>query len=70
MARWFNLDVNSPFAIVRAATQQDVVETVREALRIGVPFVPASGGHSPWSTIGEDGIIIDLVLFSGVEVDP
>lgn len=28
-----------------------------------------SGGHSEWSTIGKDGVIIDLSRFSGVEVD-
>lgn len=28
-----------------------------------------SGGHSEWSTIGKEGVIIDLTQFSGVEVD-
>ncbi|OTA67143.1 FAD-binding domain-containing protein [Hypoxylon sp. EC38] len=69
MARWSNLNVKIPLAIVQPATQQDIVGTVREALKAGIPFVPASGGHSPWSTIGKDGIIIDLVLYKGVEVD-
>lgn len=31
--------------------------------------MPKSGGHSPWSTIGSDGIIIDLSLYSAVRVD-
>ncbi|KAI1411879.1 FAD-binding domain-containing protein [Hypoxylon sp. FL1857] len=70
MARWSNLDVKTPLAIVQPATQEDVVVTVREALQANVPFVPASGGHSPWSTIGKDGIVIDLALYKGVEVDP
>jgi FAD/FMN-containing dehydrogenase len=34
-----------------------------------VPFVAKSGGHSEWSTIGQDGIIIDLSNYSGIEVD-
>ncbi|KAI0835703.1 FAD-binding domain-containing protein [Hypoxylon sp. FL0890] len=70
MARWSNVDVKTPFAIVQPASQEDVVVTVREALKAGIPFVPASGGHSPWSTIGTDGIVIDLALCKGVEVDP
>jgi FAD/FMN-containing dehydrogenase len=34
-----------------------------------VPFVTKSGGHSLWSTIGEEGIIIDLSKYSGIKVD-
>ncbi|KAI0473059.1 FAD-binding domain-containing protein [Xylariaceae sp. FL0804] len=54
MARWSNLDVKTPLAI---------------AVSADVPFVPASGGHSSWSSI-RDGIVIDLRLYSGVEVNP
>lgn len=39
------------------------------ALKSNIPFVPKSGGHSPWSTIGSEGIIIDLSLYSDVRVD-
>ncbi|KAI1209079.1 FAD-binding domain-containing protein [Annulohypoxylon truncatum] len=70
MARWSNLGVKTPFAIVQPATGEDVIKTVREALNAGVPFVPASGGHSPWSTIGKEGIVVDLALYKGVEVYP
>jgi FAD/FMN-containing dehydrogenase len=31
--------------------------------------VLASGGHSPFSSSGKDGVIIDLCYFTGVEVD-
>jgi FAD/FMN-containing dehydrogenase len=31
--------------------------------------VPKSGGHSRWSTIGEQGIIIDLSHYTGVIVN-
>jgi FAD/FMN-containing dehydrogenase len=34
-----------------------------------VPFVAKSGGHSQWSTIGENGVVIDLTKFAGVDVD-
>ena len=34
-----------------------------------MPFVAKSGGHSQWSTIGAEGIIIDLTNFSNVAVD-
>ena len=34
-----------------------------------MPFVPASGGHSPWSTIDENGFILDLSLCKNVVVN-
>jgi len=34
-----------------------------------VPFVPASGGHSLWSTIDENGFILDLGLCKNVVVN-
>ena len=34
-----------------------------------IPFVTRSGGHSEWSTIGSQGFIIDLSLYSGVEIN-
>lgn len=39
------------------------------AVENSIPFVTKSGGHSEWSTIGSNGIIIDLSQYSGVEVD-
>ncbi|RYP23001.1 hypothetical protein DL767_008926 [Monosporascus sp. MG133] len=69
LERWSNLDVSVPFAIVQPSSEQDVVSTIQEALNASVPFVPASGGHSPWSTIGHEGIVIDLSGCKGVSVD-
>ena len=34
-----------------------------------IPFVPKGGGHSEWSTIGSQGFVIDLSLYSGVKVN-
>ncbi|KAJ7790098.1 hypothetical protein B0H14DRAFT_225870 [Mycena olivaceomarginata] len=53
---------------VRERGDVRVVHIVRESVEASVPFVSASGGHSPW-TIGEDGIIVDLSRFKGVEAD-
>lgn len=39
------------------------------ALKSSVPFVARSGGHSEWSTIGKNGVIIDLGRYKSVEVD-
>lgn len=66
MGRWSNIDVKVPFVIVQPADEQDIVSTVQGALEAGIPFVPASGGHSLWSTIGQEGIIIDLSRYTGV----
>ncbi|KAI8623538.1 hypothetical protein F5Y19DRAFT_481571 [Xylariaceae sp. FL1651] len=46
-----------------------IQKAVQWARRNSVPFVTKSGGHSAWSTIGEDGIVIDLSKYSGIEVD-
>ncbi|KAF8191661.1 hypothetical protein K438DRAFT_1830907 [Mycena galopus ATCC 62051] len=69
MERWSNYNLNLPLAIVQPASEEDVVRTVQEALKASIPFVPASGGHSLWSTIGRDGIIVDLSQYTGVAVD-
>lgn len=38
-------------------------------LKYDVPFVPKAGGHSSWSTIGPEGIVIDLSSYNAVTVD-
>ena len=39
------------------------------ALKSSIPFVARSGGHSEWSTIGKDSVIIDLGQYKSDEVD-
>ena len=39
-------------------------------MKASIPFVAASGGHSPWSTINENGFILDLGLYKDVVVEP
>ena len=34
-----------------------------------IPFVPKAGGHSLWSTIGVEGFILDLSLYTGTQVN-
>ena len=42
---------------------------MKEAHEANIAFVPATGGHSPWSTI-EHGMIIDMSRYKEVIVDP
>lgn len=70
MRRWSDLHVRTPSAVVQPASEQDVVHTVRDAVASGIPLVPVAGGHSTWSTIGEEGIVVDLSRYRGVTVDP
>lgn len=42
---------------------------VKWAVASKVPFVVKSGGMSLYSTIGEDGIIIDLTKFAAISHD-
>ncbi|KAK8086719.1 FAD binding domain-containing protein [Apiospora phragmitis] len=65
MKRWSNLDVSVPYTIVQPAEERDIVATVQGAIQAGIPFVSASGGHSSWSTIGQEGIVIDLSSVRG-----
>ncbi|KAF7359848.1 FAD-binding domain-containing protein [Mycena venus] len=67
--RWSDIDRKIPAAIVLPASEEQIQQVVQWALQSSVPFVTKSGGHSLWSTIGEEGIIIDLSKYSGIEVD-
>ncbi|KAG4411135.1 hypothetical protein IFR04_015734 [Cadophora malorum] len=67
--RWTDRDLKTPSAIVIVATEDDIVKTVQLALKHDIPFVPKSGGHSAWSTIGQEGIIIDLSNYNKVKID-
>lgn len=55
--------------LASAGLGSDRITQVKWAVDASVPFVTKSGGHSSWSTIGSDGVIIDLSEYSGVEVD-
>lgn len=42
---------------------------VKYAVAHAIPFVPKAGGHSLWSTIGQEGFILDLSLLKAIHVD-
>ncbi|KAI1873804.1 uncharacterized protein JN550_003073 [Neoarthrinium moseri] len=69
MERWSNLNKKTPYGIVQPATEQDILLVVRKALDFSVPFVPVSGGHSTWSSIDKNGVVIDLSTYTGVAVN-
>ncbi|PQE18750.1 FAD binding domain containing protein [Rutstroemia sp. NJR-2017a WRK4] len=50
----------------RAKTKARQIKAAHEH---GIPFVPASGGHSPWSTIDSSGFILDLGLCKSITVE-
>ncbi|KAJ7655416.1 hypothetical protein B0H17DRAFT_868521, partial [Mycena rosella] len=60
LRRWSDIDLNVPGTIVQPATEEDVIATVKLAAQHNVAFVPKSGGHSLWSTIGTEGFVVDL----------
>ena len=67
--RWTDIGRKIPAAIVLPRTEQDIQKTVQWAVRSSIPFVAKSGGCSEWSTVGGDGVVIDLTLYSAIEVD-
>ncbi|KAI9643585.1 hypothetical protein NHQ30_008207 [Ciborinia camelliae] len=69
LKRWTDIDLKIPGAIVLPSSESDCQKIVQWASKYSVPFVTKSGGHSEWSTIDDNGIIIDLSLYKGVEVD-
>lgn len=52
-----------------------ILTRLTQALQVGlllkykIPFVPAAGGHSPFSTIGKDGVIVDTTDFAVIKVN-
>ncbi|KAG8528310.1 uncharacterized protein KY384_007227 [Bacidia gigantensis] len=67
--RWTDIDRKIPAAIVLPRREKDIQNIVQWAVESSIPFVTKSGGCSEWSTIGDDGFIIDLTLYSSVEVN-
>ena len=45
------------------------VSQVKEAHEAKIPSIPATGGHSTWSSIN-NGLIIDLSKYGEVAIDP
>ncbi|KAF7719263.1 FAD binding domain-containing protein [Penicillium ucsense] len=66
--RWSDVGLKIPGAIIRPGGESDVIEVVKSAAITSTPFVAATGGHSPWSSIDENGFILDMSRFKGVEV--
>ncbi|TVY82051.1 FAD-linked oxidoreductase [Lachnellula suecica] len=69
LKRWTDIDLKTPGAIVLPTSEGDCQKIVKWASKSSISFVVKGGGHSEWSTIGTDGIIIDLSLYKGVVVD-
>ncbi|KIJ30995.1 hypothetical protein M422DRAFT_267413 [Sphaerobolus stellatus SS14] len=69
LLRWSDINKQIPGAIVLFSTVDDVVASVRIAVEMGIPFVPKSGGHSLWSTIGSEGFILDLSQLQELTID-
>lgn len=67
--RWTDIGRETPAAIVLPRTEEDVQKVVQWAVKSSIPFVAKSGGGSEWSTIGDDGLVIDLTHYSAIQVD-
>ncbi|KAF9556156.1 FAD-binding domain-containing protein [Agrocybe pediades] len=67
--RWSDINRRAPGAIIVAGDEKDVEQAVGLAAELSIPFVPCSGGHSLWSTIGNDGFILDLRRLQNITVD-
>jgi len=66
---WSNINAKVPAAVVRPATFDDVSTFVKYATANKIPFVPRSGGHSIHSSIGAEGVLLDLRSLDKIEVD-
>ncbi|KAH6719336.1 hypothetical protein BKA61DRAFT_669665 [Leptodontidium sp. MPI-SDFR-AT-0119] len=68
-ARWSDIGRKTPRCIVLPQTEQEVAKIVEFAAKFKIPFVSKAGGHSLWSTIGDEGFILDLSRFSHIGID-
>ena len=60
-----------PALIARCAGVSDVIAAVKLGRRTGLPVAVRSGGHSfPGLSVCDDGLVIDLSLMKGIQVDP
>jgi FAD/FMN-containing dehydrogenase len=60
-----------PAAIARCRDAADVSAALRFARQTGLPTAVRSGGHSfPGHSVCADGIVVDLGLLKGIEIDP
>jgi len=48
LLRWTDLSLQVPGAIILVGSEDDLLKSVKLALKHNVPFVPKSGGHSLW----------------------
>ena len=67
--RLTNIGRETPAAIVLPRTEEDIQKVVQWAIKSSIPFVAKSGGCSEWSTIGDNGFVVDLTHYSAIEID-
>lgn len=69
-ARWREWHAPKIIAVVKAATEVDIQQTVRHANEHGIPFIARSGGHGATEAFAsaKDAIQIDLRDMNQVEV--
>ena len=68
---WNGAHDRLPALIARCAGVADVIRTVDLARSEGLPLAVRGGGHSiPGFSTVDDGIVLDLSLMKGVQVDP
>lgn len=69
LERWSNFDLKVPGAIIKPASEQDIVLIIKEAVKLSIPFVASSGGHSSYSTIKENGFVLDLSSYKDIALN-
>ncbi|KAI2624769.1 putative FAD-dependent oxygenase [Xylaria nigripes] len=68
--RWSDLETPKPDLVIVAATEDDVVKTVNQALECGLPILAFNGVHGAITTLGkmDKGVAISLSKLSSVVV--
>lgn len=69
-AVWNGCFDRRPSAIVRCRSVSEVADTIKAAVRFGVPLAVRGGGHgAPGFATCNDGIVLDLGKMNDVEID-
>ncbi|MBS1673519.1 MAG: FAD-binding oxidoreductase [Actinobacteria bacterium] len=68
---WQLLADQRPAAVVVAANEDDVVETIRSAARLGLRVAPQGTGHAAGALADlTDAILLRTTRFTGIRIDP
>jgi FAD/FMN-containing dehydrogenase len=69
-ARWSQLGVSHPAAVVIPSSEKEIISVLRLAATKKLQVIPMAGAHSPFVPISERSLLLDMRNFRHVSVTP